>query len=85
MTSTDVPEQDTEGVDIHAVVVVTSEQLGRHVDGSSNNTARHHRLRFTEAQISDFAAIFFVKLRNLGKGSKKISSKENFEENTLYT
>ncbi|RUS75380.1 hypothetical protein EGW08_016870, partial [Elysia chlorotica] len=54
---THVPEQDAERVDIHAVVIVTSKQLRRHVDGRAHDAAAHHRLRLAEAQVRDAAPV----------------------------
>lgn len=40
----------------------TCKQLWSHVDGCSNDAARHHGLRFAEAQVSDLCTVLFVQL-----------------------
>jgi len=60
---TDVPEQNTERVDIDAVVVLARHQLGRHVQRRANYTARHHRLRFTEPEICQSATVVCIQLQ----------------------
>ena len=61
-SSADVPEQNSECIDIHAVVIATWEQLWSHVDGRAYDGTWHHGLGFTEAQISDLASVLWVKL-----------------------
>ena len=58
-----VPQQDAEGVRVHAVVVLAGEELWRHMDGRAHDTATHHGLGLAETQISDLAAVVFVQLR----------------------
>ena len=62
MARTHIPEEDTKGVDVHAVVVVTSEELWSHVDGSANDAARHHSFRLAESQVRDLTVVVFVQL-----------------------
>lgn len=40
----------------------TCKQLWSHVNGCSNDTARHHGLWFTEAQVSDLCPVLFIQL-----------------------
>ena len=58
----DVPEEDPKGVDIDRVVIGTTEEFRRHVDGRSYDGARHHRLGFTETKICECTSVGRVKL-----------------------
>ncbi len=58
----DVPEEDSEGVDVDGIVVQPTEEFGGHVDGGSHDGACHHGLRLAEAQIRQAAPVAAVQL-----------------------
>ena len=62
MSGTDIPEENAEGVDVHTVVVVASEELWSHVDRGAYDAAAHHGLRLAETQVCDSSTVLPVKL-----------------------
>ena len=62
VASAHVPEEDGEGVDVDGAVVPAAEQLRGHVDRSADHRATHHRLRLTEAEVRQLAAVLSVQL-----------------------
>ena len=58
----DVPEEDSEGVNVYGIVVGTSKKFRCHVDGCFDNGTCHHGLRFAESKICEGATILIVKL-----------------------
>jgi hypothetical protein len=63
MASTDVPKQDTKGVNVNTVVIATGKQLWCHVDRRTNNAPTHHGLWFAKTQVGDFSSVSFVQLK----------------------
>ena len=57
---TQVPEENAEGVSIDSVVVLLTEQLGRHVDRGADHGTRYHCVGFAEAKIGDFRSVVVV-------------------------
>lgn len=60
VAGTDVPEEDTEGIHVHTVVVVTCEKLWGHVYRGAHYTAWHHGFRLAEAQVCQFSSVLLV-------------------------
>lgn len=59
---TNVPEQDTKGVDVDRVVVRTSKEFRCHVDGGTDYGACHHGLWLGETKVRQRTAIVVIKL-----------------------
>lgn len=72
MASTDVPVEYAKGIYINTIVIVASEKLWSHVDGSTNNTAWHHCLWLAETQISQLGSIASVQLQAKSLWGKKL-------------
>ena len=80
MASTHIPEEDSKGIDIHTVVIVTREELWRHVDGGPHDAARHHGLWLAETKVCDSAVVVFVQL-----GKKELMDQRLFGDHSLFT
>lgn len=55
---------------------LTCEQFRSHMDGSPNNTTRHHCFRFAKPQICDFSSVGFIKLQKTQKTSGKLNPQD---------
>ena len=78
----DIPEKDTKGVHVYAVVIATRKQFWRHVNGCPYDGSRHHCLWFTKPKVCYFATVLRVQLQarigqiscvKVGKFDRKIS------------
>ena len=58
----DIPEEDTEGVDVNTVVVLAREQFWCHVNRSAHHAPRHHRLWLAEAKVRQLSTIVIIEL-----------------------
>lgn len=58
--SAEIPEQDSKGIDIHRIIILSCKELRGHVDGGSYDAAGHHGLWLTEAQVCDLGPVLLV-------------------------
>ena len=70
-----LPEENGEGVDVDAVVVLTREQLWRHVNGRANNTSAHHSFRLAKSQVRQQCTLSFIQLQNTATAVKRSNAK----------
>ena len=70
-----LPEENGEGVDVDAVVVLTREQLWRHVNGRANNTSAHHSFRLAKSQVRQQRTLSLVQLQNTATAVKTSNAK----------